>query len=78
MSGAADICDLPGGVEDIEDIVGADDVTPRDRYHNKPVPVPRVSRTYRQVERLASVSDTTKLSLSSLVQFLSLIHLPRR
>ena len=44
----------------------------------EPVPVPRVSRPYRQVERLASVSDTTKLSLSSLVQFLSLIHLPRR
>ena len=48
MSGAADICDLPGGVEDIEDIVGADDVTPRDRYQNKPVPVPRVRKRHNK------------------------------
>ena len=46
MSGVmrADICDILPGVEDIEDIIGAEDVTPRDRYHNKPVPVPPIRR----------------------------------
>ena len=46
MSGVmrADICDILPGVEDIEDIIGAEDVTPRDRYHNKPVPVPKVRK----------------------------------
>ena len=43
MSGA-DICDLSSGVADIEDIVGVDDVTPRERYKNKPVPVPKVRK----------------------------------
>ena len=44
MSGAA-ICDISPDLVDIEDIIGADDATPRERYHNKPVPVPKVRKT---------------------------------
>ena len=44
MSGAA-ICDISPDLVDIEDIIGADDATPREKYHNKPVPVPKVRKT---------------------------------
>ena len=65
MSGVADICDLPG-VEDIEDIIGADDVTPRDRYQNKPVPVPKVRKTKKTK---SPVSDLMKYKETGLIMF---------
>ena len=43
MSGAA-VCDISPGLADIDDIIGAEDVTPRERYNNKPVPVPKVRK----------------------------------
>jgi len=40
-----DICDLLGnGVEDIEDIIGVNDVAPKNRYKNKPLMVPKVRK----------------------------------
>ena len=55
MSGA-DVCDIsPGGLADIEDIIGAEDVTPRERYNNKPLPVPKVRKLKKTK---CSVSNT--------------------
>ena len=51
----ADICDISPGLADIEDIIGAEDVTPRERYKNKPVPVPKVRK---QKKTKCSVSNT--------------------
>jgi len=39
-----DVCDLLGDVEDIEDIIGLNDVAPKNRYKNKPLMVPKVRK----------------------------------
>ena len=36
-----DLLDNLAFVDDIEDIIGENDVKPKDRYKNKPVPVPK-------------------------------------
>ena len=35
------LLDALGDLDDIEDIIGENDVGPKDRYKNKPVPVPK-------------------------------------
>lgn len=58
MSGA-DSCDISSGLADIEDIIGAEDVTPRERYQNKPVPVPKVRKPTKT--KKCSVSNTVSI-----------------
>ena len=36
-----DLCDNLVYTDDIEDIIGENDVKPKERYKNKPVPVPK-------------------------------------
>ena len=61
MSGAA-ICDISPGLADIEDIIGADDVTPRERYNNKPVPVPKVRKPKKTKHEVSLVEIQSVLS----------------
>ena len=71
MSGVmrADICDILPGVEDIEDIIGAEDVTPRDRYHNKPVPVPKVRKPKKTKPQVGPKTTRPPSLLPDLAQF---------
>ena len=41
---SGDICDLLADVEDIEDIIGLNDVAPKSRYRNKPLMIPKVRK----------------------------------
>jgi len=41
---SGDVCDLLTEVEDIEDIIGLNDVAPKNRYKNKPMMVPKVRK----------------------------------
>ena len=41
---SGDVCDLLAEVEDIEDIIGLNDVAPKNRYKNKPMMVPKVRK----------------------------------
>jgi len=41
---SGDVCDLLADVEDIEDIIGLNDVAPKNRYKNKPMMVPKVRK----------------------------------
>jgi len=43
-------CDILGDVDDIEDIIGANDVQPKERYKNKPVPVPKARKVKKSTE----------------------------
>ena len=43
-------CDILGDVNDIEDIIGANDVQPKERYKNKPVPVPKARKVKKLTE----------------------------
>ena len=64
MSGAA-ICDISPDLVDIEDIIGADDATPRERYHNKPVPVPKVRKTKKTKCEVSSSANSNSNSKSN-------------
>jgi len=44
MPSSGDVCDLLTEVEDIEDIIGLNDVAPKNRYKNKPMMVPKVRK----------------------------------
>lgn len=41
---SGDVCDLLADVEDIEDIIGLNDVAPKNRYKNKPLMIPKVRK----------------------------------
>jgi len=41
---SGEVCDLLNEVEDIEDIIGLNDVAPKNRYKNKPLMVPKVRK----------------------------------
>lgn len=41
---SGDVCDLFADVEDIEDIIGLNDVAPKNRYKNKPLMIPKVRK----------------------------------
>ena len=38
-------------VDDIEDIIGENDVQPKDRYRNKPVPIPKARKIKKKANR---------------------------
>ena len=52
---SGDACDLLVDVEDIEDIIGLNDVAPKTRYRNKPQMIPKV-RKFK--EKVASKEST--------------------
>ena len=38
-------------VDDIEDIIGENDVQPKDRYRNKPVPIPKARKMKKKITK---------------------------
>jgi len=55
---SGDLCDLLTEVEDIEDIIGLNDVAPKNRYKNKPMMVPKVRKL--KEKSMSKETPTTK------------------
>ena len=64
------------GVDDIEDIIGANDVQPKQRYKNKPVPVPKTRRKQenpieKSSQKVLNVADKRNFTNSEDSNFLT-------
>jgi len=67
MPSSGDVCDLLTEVEDIEDIIGLNDVAPKNRYKNKPMMVPKVRK---MKEKSRSKETPTPIANTDTTNFL--------
>ena len=62
------LLDALGDLDDIEDIIGENDVGPKDRYKNKPVPVPKSRRIKKKSTVVSPEAETNNNANNGRIQ----------
>ena len=62
------LLDALGDLDDIEDIIGENDVGPKDRYKNKPVPVPKSRKIKKKSTVVSPEAETNNNANNGRIQ----------